>query len=209
MDLSRRARSGANCSRDHHGRIADPGVYAPGLFSSSRPDDYLEQEHLMKTTLLIAIAAAQALLSASLPVAAAENSFFAVLTSAAVCNTPPNADPPLCRLGQNLAGGTATVMIFGPTQLCAAILVHNLPLTNPTFPTAAHLHIGEASYTGPVVVQLKVPKANGGGNPGTSMMCSSIVPAATIESIRSNPHLYYIDVHGSGSQFGALRGQLF
>jgi hypothetical protein len=58
-------------------------------------------------------------------------------------------------------------------------------------------------------VQLGVPTANGGGNPGTSMTCSDTVPTDTIRRIRNNPQFFYIDVHGAGSQFGALRGQLF
>ena len=164
----------------------------------------------MKTFRILLVVAAQACLAAGFAgAAAAQNSFFAILSGAAVCNKPLNADPPLCRLGDSDAGGTATVMIFGPNHLCAAILVHNLSLTGQTFPVGAHLHIGEASYSGPVVVQLGAPTANGGGNPGTSMMCNTAVPAATIASIRSNPQFYYIDIHGGGSQFGALRGQLF
>ena len=154
--------------------------------------------------------AAQAGLAACLAGSAtAQDSYFTVLTPAQVCNKPLNADPPICRLGDVDAGGTATVMIFGPNHLCAAILVYNLALTGQTYPVGAHLHIGEASYSGPVVVQLGAPTANGGGNPGTSMMCNTAVPAATIASIRNNPQFYYIDIHGGGFQFGALRGQLF
>ena len=141
--------------------------------------------------------------------ATAANTYFAVLSGAFVCNKPPNADPPLCRQGDPDASGSATVMIFGPNHLCAAILVNKIPLTGQPFPAGAHLHIGEASYSGPVVVQLALPSANGGGDPGTSMMCNTAVPAAMIASIRNNPHFFYIDVHGGGYQFGALRGQLF
>lgn len=139
----------------------------------------------------------------------AQNAFFAVLSGAFVCNSPPNADPPLCRKGDVDGVGSANVLIYGPNSLCATIIVDNINLTNASFPTAAHIHIGGASYTGPVVVQLPVPKSNGGGNPGTSMTCNNAVPAEIITAIRNNPEYFYIDVHGQGLQFGALRGQLF
>ena len=58
-------------------------------------------------------------------------------------------------------------------------------------------------------MQLAVPQANGGGNPGTSMACSNTVPANVITQIRNNPQFFYIAVFGAGYQFGALRGQLF
>ena len=159
--------------------------------------------------MLLSAAMVSSVLQCSIPEAWAADVFFAILSGASVCNKPPNADPPLCRLGDTDAGGSATVMIFGPNHLCAAVLVHDLALTGQPYPVGGHLHIGEASYSGPVVVQLGVPAANGGGNPGTSMMCNTAVPAATIASIRSNPQFYYIDIHGGGLQFGALRGQLF
>jgi hypothetical protein len=141
--------------------------------------------------------------------ASAQNAFFAILSGAFVCNTPANADPPLCRLGDVDGVGSANILITGPTSLCATIIVDNVGLANPSFPTGAHIHIGQASYTGPVIVQLPVPKANGGGNPGTSVVCNNAVPADMITKIRNNPEYFYIDIHGQGLQFGALRGQLF
>ena len=38
---------------------------------------------------------------------------------------------------------------------------------------------------------------------------NSTVPANIVNAIRSNPEHFYIDVHGQGLQFGAVRGQLF
>jgi hypothetical protein len=139
----------------------------------------------------------------------AQNAYFAVLTGASVCNTPPNADPPLCRQGDLDGVGSATVLVTGPNSLCATIIVNKLNLTDGGFPTGAHLHIGQASYTGPVIVRLGVPKANGGGNPGTSMACNNAVPTHIMTSLHNNPEYFYIDVHGEGFPFGALRGQLF
>jgi hypothetical protein len=138
----------------------------------------------------------------------AQNAFFAVLSGAFVCNTPPNADLPVCRKGDPDGVGSANVLILGPTSLCATIIVDKVNLTNPTF-AAAHLHIGQASYTGPEVVRLQPPKFNGGGNPGTSMICNHAVSAEIITAIRANPEYFYIDIHGQGVPFGILRGQLF
>jgi hypothetical protein len=100
-------------------------------------------------------------------------------------------------------------MIRGPSNLCASIMVDGISPAALAAAGGAHLHIGQASYSGPVVVRLAVPSANGGGSPGTSMMCNNAVPAATIAAIVSNPQFYYIDIHAEGFQFGALRGQLY
>ncbi len=158
---------------------------------------------------MFATAALAGMAIAGAPLSSAQAAYFAILSGAFVCNTPANADPPLCRKGDANGVGAATVMIHGPNSLCATIIVDNLDLTNPSFATGAHIHAGQASYTGPVVVRLAVPSANGGGNPGTSMICNNAVPANTIAAIRTNPEYFYIDVHGQGLQFGAVRGQLF
>jgi hypothetical protein len=164
----------------------------------------------MKTRNFPLAAAAFACISiGAAPESSAQNAFFAVLSGAFVCNTPVSADPPLCRMGDVDGAGSANVLIHGPNNLCATIIVDNLDFLTGSFPVGAHIHIGQASYTGPVVVRLAVPSNNGGGNPGTSMICNNAVPADTITAIRNNPQYFYIDVHGGGLQFGALRGQLF
>jgi hypothetical protein len=143
------------------------------------------------------------------PGALAQDIFFAILSGASVCDKPGSGDPLLCRLGDLDGAGSATVMIVGPTSLCAAIIVNNLAIPKLSPSTAAHLHIGQASYSGPVVVRLAAPFNFGEGNPGTSMLCNNAVPASTISALSSNPQFYYIDVHSEGFQFGAVRGQLF
>ena len=105
--------------------------------------------------------------------------------------------------------GSATVLVTGPTSLCAVIVVDNLDFSDPSFPTGASIHVGQPSYTGPVVVQLNVPRNIGNGNPGTSMTCRRAVPADMIEKMQKNPEFFYIDVHAQGMPYGALRGQLF
>jgi hypothetical protein len=145
----------------------------------------------------------------SISESAAQNAFFAVLSGAFVCNTPANANPPLCRQGDVDGVGVATILIIDATTICASVIVDNLDLSNPAYASAAHLHIGQASYTGPIIAQLGAPRSYGGGNPGTSMMCTSAVRADMIAKLRANPEYFYIDVHGQGIPFGALRGQLF
>lgn len=158
---------------------------------------------------LSAVIATVIVVAGSISPVAAQDTLFAILSGASVCNTPPNADPPLCRLGDPDGVGSATVLITGPTSLCAAIVVNRTYLMPSAGPVGAHIHVGQPSYSGPVLVQLPTPNANGGGNPGTSMACKADVPANVISAIQANPQYYYIDVHGQGLQFGALRGQLF
>lgn len=163
---------------------------------------------IVNVTLAAAVLASA--VTASATEVSAQNYFFAILNGASVCNLPIGASPPLCRLGDVDGYGIATVMIRGPNSLCATIMVDKLsPAALATSFGAAHLHIGEASYSGPVILRLARPTANGGGDPGTSMMCDHAVPAATIAAIQANPQFYYIDIHAQGFTYGALRGQLF
>ena len=188
-----------------------PGRVGRGFLVADWRDIISDETEIPVTTrnFLLAAATLACVSIGAAPEASAQNAFFAVLSGAFVCNSPMNADPPLCRRGDLDGAGSANVLIHGPNNLCATIIVDNLDLSNPSFPTGAHIHIGQASYGGPVVVQLAVPNKNGGGNPGTSMICNNAVPANTIASIRNNPEYFYIDVHGEGLQFGAVRGQLF
>ena len=97
---------------------------------------------------LLALAALAAFAVGAGSQAVAQDAFFAVLNAAQVCNTPQNADPPLCRLGDTDGAGSATVLITGPTSLCVTLIVDNIAFP-AGYPTAASLHVGQASYTGP------------------------------------------------------------
>lgn len=67
--------------------------------------------------------------------------------------------------------------------------------------TAAHIHVGASTTTGPVVVPLAAPTS------GSSSGCASVDPEL-IKEIRQNPENYYVNVHNADFPGGALRGQL-
>lgn len=96
--------------------------------------------------------------------------------------------------------GTATVYIAGG-KLCFGLTVYRIAK-----PAAAHIHKGNASTAGDVLVPLSpLPKT---GNPGGSGGCVN-VKAADAAAIRKNPGGYYVNVHTSDFPDGAIRGQLF
>lgn len=123
---------------------------------------------------------------------------FAVLNGASECN---GAVPPLCGQGDTNGIGSASVMLLGPTQLCATIIVHNIAA-----PTAAHIHTGAAGVNGGVAIALSTPAT---GSPGTSMFCTAAAPAGLTTAIRNSPQNFYINVHNGVFAAGAVRGQLF
>ena len=157
----------------------------------------------MKIRNFLLASAALACFSPGLSTGASAQSahFFAVLDGASECNA---ASPPLCRQGDPDGGGSAAVMIFGPTSLCAVIEVHNLANV-----TAAHIHRGGTTVNGAIEVALAAPVAPGAGNPGTSTFCNNAVPVATINNIRFNTRFFYVNVHTGQFPLGAVRGQLF
>jgi hypothetical protein len=145
-------------------------------------------------------------LSAS-PAQAAEEPLFAVLNGNNECNGAGPPAGPICRLGDRDAFGSATILISqapGAAMLCFGITVDNLD----TAATAAHIHSGNASFNGPVVINLAPPVGPAASNPGASSGCVPIA-AATAASIVANPTRFYINVHNAGFPGGAVRGQLF
>jgi len=95
--------------------------------------------------------------------------------------------------------GSATILI-DTTRLCFGLTVNNIGA-----PVVAHIHRGVAGVNGPIVVNLIVP---GGGNPGASSGCVT-VGADLLANIRTNPGLFYVNVHTAAFPGGAVRGQLF
>ena len=81
-------------------------------------------------------------------------------------------------------------------QLCLTLVVSG---TAPV--TSVHVHAGAAGAVGPVVASFKDPTA------ATSGHCV-IVPDQLLREIRKDPGRYYVDVHVSGQEDEALRGQL-
>jgi hypothetical protein len=70
--------------------------------------------------------------------------------------------------------------------------------------TAAHIHVGAATVAGPVVVGLFA-----GAFAGTDSTSGCVSASEElIKAIRQNPENYYVNIHSSVFQAGAVRGQL-
>ena len=97
--------------------------------------------------------------------------------------------------------GTATAIASGK-KLCYSILVRGIAK-----PVAAHIHRGDSNTAGPVVINLKQPKA---GAAGTSGAC--ITPkgkeATAFKSVKRSPKGFYFNVHTGDHPGGAIRGQI-
>ena len=66
---------------------------------------------------------------------------------------------------------------------------------------AAHIHVGDATVAGPVVIGLTPPTS------GTSTDCVSADRELLLD-ILQNPENYYVNVHTTEFPAGAIRGQL-
>lgn len=153
---------------------------------------------LTKRFTLAAIGLMLAIPAASTSASAQSATLFAVLNGASECN---GASPPLCGQGDANGVGSATVMLLGPTSLCATIIVHNIAA-----PVAAHIHFGSTGVNGAVAIALNAPAT---GSPGTSMFCTAAAPAGLTGQLRNTPEKFYINVHNGAFAAGAIRGQLF
>jgi len=93
--------------------------------------------------------------------------------------------------------GTAHLTLNqGQGEICYELTVSGIAPA-----TAAHIHVGDSTVAGPVVVPLNAPTS------GSSSGCASVDPAL-IKAIRQNPENYYVNVHNAEFPAGALRGQL-
>lgn len=95
--------------------------------------------------------------------------------------------------------GTAILRLNpGTEQVCFNLFVEDITLPA----SAAHIHVAPADDSGPVVVGLAAPNANG--------LASGCVSASRelILAIIQNPADYYVNVHNSDFPAGAVRGQL-
>lgn len=113
-------------------------------------------------------------------------------------------------VGDPDAKGSATLLAADEDTLCYGVTIRGAQT-----PTELHIHRAPAGQNGDVVIDLSknVPKdANGKpkGNPGASSGCKNL-SGPELEAfgrIRANPQNYYINVHTTGFQKGAARGQL-
>ncbi len=141
------------------------------------------------------------------PAQAAEEPLFAVLSGNEECNAVAPPAGPVCRVGDRDAFGSATILISqapGAALLCFALTIDNLNVAA----NAAHIHSGNATFNGGVVVNLAPPVGPAASNPGASSGCVAIA-AATAAAIVANPTRFYINVHNAQFPGGAARGQLF
>jgi len=101
--------------------------------------------------------------------------------------------------GDPVGTGTATVRLrAGQGQVCFSFDVQNLTLPA----VGAHIHRGAAGASGPIVVGLVAP-----GSSGASRGCVSAA-RASVAGILAAPSQYYVNVHTTDFQAGAIRGQL-
>jgi hypothetical protein len=97
------------------------------------------------------------------------------------------------------AKGTAVLRI----RTDAALVCYRLHVESVTLPTTgAHIHRGAAGASGPVVVPFTAPGAD-----GNSSGCATAA-ADLITQILANPAGFYVNVHTTEHQGGAIRAQL-
>ncbi len=138
---------------------------------------------VMATMLALSLVAAPAAMAKGRPLAAD-------LSGAAEVPGPGDAD----------GAGTARLRLNqGRHRICYRIEVSDITLPA----TAAHIHAGDASVAGPVVVTLDPPDET-----GISTGCVTGVERALIKAIRKHPADYYVNVHTADFAAGAVRGQL-
>lgn len=101
--------------------------------------------------------------------------------------------------GDPVGTGTATVRLrAGQGQVCFSFDVQNITLPA----VGAHIHRGDAGSAGPIVIGLLAP-----GNGGASSGCVAAA-RSTVAAILAAPGEYYVNVHTTDFQAGAIRGQL-
>lgn len=87
----------------------------------------------------------------------------------------------------------------GRHRICYSIKVEDITLPA----TGAHIHAGDATTFGDIVVELEPPDAT-----GESQGCVTGVERRLIKAIRKNRSDYYVNVHTTDFPDGAIRGQL-
>jgi hypothetical protein len=88
-------------------------------------------------------------------------------------------------------------------RVCYAISVTDIVLPA----TGAHIHRGGVSDAGPVKVALNNPTEVGTSGIGLASGCEE-AKTKLLRRIRANPQRFYVNVHTTDYQDGAVRGQL-
>ena len=102
--------------------------------------------------------------------------------------------------GTNTHGSGTARLQLNPDQQTVCAVIHVTGIELPA--TAAHIHRGAKGTTGPIVVHLLSPNAQ-----GVSTGCTH-APRALIVAIMQDPADYYVNVHNMAYPGGAVRGQL-
>lgn len=123
-------------------------------------------------------------------VIAAETTLTATLAGGAT-EVPNPGDPD--------GSGTATIRI----DPAAGTACWDLSATGLMPVVQSHIHTGAAGVAGPIAVNLDID-----GFEGTSTGCTPGVDAAVLQGILDNPAGFYVNLHTSDFQAGAVRGQL-
>jgi hypothetical protein len=130
-------------------------------------------------------------------------SLSAVLLGGNECDGVAPPVGPLCRKGDPDGFGRATITFPAFGLICVTLQVDNLAGV-----TAAHIHEGRETVSGPLRVLLPPPVAPFDGNPGASSACVAVSVLLQF-SMRINPAGFYINIHNAAFPGGAIRGQLF
>jgi len=95
-------------------------------------------------------------------------------------------------------GTSAFLLDLDRSRLCYTLQAANIPLPA----VAAHIHRGDGSISGPVVIPFTQPGAN-----GTSAGCVA-VDGALLREIIANPAGFYSNIHSTEFPGGAIRAPL-
>lgn len=100
----------------------------------------------------------------------------------------------------NTSGSGTVRLQLNPKQQTLCFMLHVTGIALPA--TGAHVHRGAAGTSGPIVVPLTPPNAQ-----GVSTGCTH-VSSGVISALTQQPADYYVNVHNTPYSEGAVRGQL-
>ena len=155
----------------------------------------------MKKHFVLAAAVVAALVMPASQGQAAERSGTSLSATLLASNQHPAVDQPG-------ATGTATLTVdAGKRSVCYRIVVSSLS----SAAVAAHIHLGGAAASGPVVVPFSAPATTKGADgtySGQVSGCVQGVSSTLVAAIAGNPAGYYVNVHTTNHPAGEVRGQL-
>jgi predicted Ser/Thr protein kinase len=152
-----------------------------------------KHNRLLIGVLVVAIVALVAALAAVLATRGGGSSSSNGSTKGTTFNVPLSSSAEVPTSVSTSSSGTANVTIDG-TKVCWAFTLHGVDN-----PSAAHIHNGGPTVSGPVVVPLGAAFAQSG--------CTT-APENVTNAILASPTSYYVNVHSAKYPDGAVRGQL-